>query len=323
MYKAAPGQTAIDLRLRDEYVALVVVFVLVLCCCRQITEAVQCVGRVGVEWCDDMCAALLPCSYGQRVCTDNTLRTAVVVLGFLQPLLLIVAPGIAASYDAKYTAPQVVFIEPAWNASALEGGVLQLDAGSALVRVDVVILGLPYTILAAIALATLFHTSTSPTAEPVWDYELFEDAGFCTYDLLFAAQAYWLLAACVAVAAHTITPAVALSLALGLAACVVFFMATARAAPPSGPDQVLTVVVFAVTAAILCAFWTQYVSLARPTSVLAAVALTLVVLGLDLFHSLCHGEARALTVVLVRTCASLACTGVLAGVAAAGSHTGS
>lgn len=309
----------INLKFSDSYAYCVLLFIFTLCFCRQILEVLQCLSQVTLEWFDDTCQYVLPCSYGEKLCTHNALRTTVLMLGLLQPVAVIITPTVAAVYNANYTTPNLFLVTPVWNVTAItsEGKVALDKSSSTYVQTDTIILALPHTILAATALTVLLHVRDG-SAQPVWDCELFTNAAFCTYDLLFACQVFFTILVLASTSAYVAEPMFMTSISLTLTACVAFFMAGSRIAPTPGPEQILVVVVFAITATVVCSLWLQTADLSRPSSVLAAATLSAFVLGLNLFHSLCHGEADALTVILVRTMSSVVCTGVMVGIIAAG-----
>lgn len=293
------------------------VFLFVLCFGRSLLDSIKCVQEVFVETFDENCIFLLPCTYGARICTHNSCRTILLVLGLVQPLLLISVPWFIGQSHENSTAGHIFFVSVSFNETAIFEKHVDVDKNESIVfAADIVLLALPYTIISALGLSVMLHTTYAPYSEPLWDAELFEHAVFCAYDLLFAAQLYCMLVALLSIGALISQLELILSLALGLCACMLYFMAISRAQPSTGPEQIVNIIAFALTAAILCGLWTQFFSLSHLVSLVAGSCLTFMVLALNLFHSLCHGEARALTVILFRTAVSVVITILVCALAA-------
>jgi len=303
------------LEFTNEHVVGVVVFVIVLMCCKSILECIQILLALLK---DCTCICDYSCAYNLRVYS----QTALLFFNAVQPIVMCLAGAFRAAFTGQHPQSRVGLVELSFNASApSQAGGLSVSLQS----VDLHFAAIPFSMLACMSTAAWVNLAKAHLfdKDPVWDESLFEhDERIWIYETLYYAEIFGMCVALLAASSVPQPSATLLYMSTTVTALLVVFTCASRYPNHSRAGLCITSTTFAMLCAIVSTFAYTALDTACAWSVLCGATFVLTVMAIAIFHHIAAGNLPAGSIILLRTLLSNACSLVLIATLAGGRTSG-
>ena len=295
------------------YIALICVILLVMCCSRNICDGVRtCLGDIGICVSANCCFTCDCLDYHEKLTARDVVGSAILLICYTQPFTLLMV-RIAVEYLSpdKYQSTVVLFdYSPALNTSDIEifhSQVLHVMGEVSVLRVDMFIPALVFA--AGVCMSSMafraWKNDDTRDGEQEWDCSLAESETWCTYELAYCSEvfymnAYFILASCSQCSA---VQAFYATLSLSLVMC--YFVCSARHTRESAAEQFIAMISTLLLIAVLAVMWTRMVETTCTLSVVAAGVHALCIFWVVAGHAISAGRRSAQAVCLTRFVVSI------------------
>lgn len=293
-----------EMHFDNEYIAIVLVFLSVLVCCRPILESLVWWAQI-LQDCSRSCIPCFSIECESISCVSTVMRFALLVMAMSQPAWLALSLPVRSAFTGYYPRPMVSLLRVDTSSFNITKEGTDVDVHAQIS--EYVFFALPYTCVSALGLFIWLHKRDTKHIS-VWEAALFEDPDICLYESVYFAEIFLMNHAALLATARTIVYSLLLYFSLTLSAFMFVFVNSAKFPTPTGPDRLAGMFLFAGLSTILCHFWLTLADLACTVCVAVGCVHTAVVVAVCVFHSLCQAEATTMAVIVFRATCSVCLT---------------
>ena len=304
------------LEFTSEHVVGVIVFVLVLTCCKSILECIQASLTLFKD-----CSCICDYNCGYDLCLYG--KTFLYVFNTVQPVIMCLVGAIRAALTGYHPRSRVFVVALSLNTTSFlaQESTQVVATHLSFQSVDLLFTAIPFSLLACLSTFAWINLAKANLfdSDPVWEEDLFQhDERIWRYEILYYAELFGMCVALLAAASVPQLTATLLYMSTSVTALLVVFTCAARYPNHSQVGLFITSTTFALLCVMLATFAFTAVDTACGWAVLCGATFVCAVIGIAIFHHIAAGSLHAGTIIFVRTVFSNTCSVVLIATLAAG-----